>query len=146
MAYGRPFTPHVSDDQGARTDGFSQGGCSIAPGAADGNLKRGAGYWPCRVVVGGGNVALLMQLGNRTIDMAPAESVRITAPRWLRRLGTGTTLSMNGRLWVIDFTRVYQLEHGPGGWPQLVKGPRHARTMTRDFTAALLSAGGVDLG
>jgi hypothetical protein len=136
-----PFSAYTGE---THRDGFSQGYCSVAPGAAHGNLKRGAGYWPCRVEVADGDLALLMQIGNRAIDMAPADTVQITSPRWLRRLGTGAILAMNGRLWVIDFTRAYQHERDAGSVPALVKSMRYARILTHDFTFALLSAGAVD--
>ncbi|HXL96106.1 MAG TPA: hypothetical protein VN969_44920 [Streptosporangiaceae bacterium] len=138
-----PFSAYTYTGETHRDD-FSQRYCSVAPGAAHGNLKRGPGYWPCLVEVTAGNVVLLMQPGNRAIDTAPTDSVQITSPRWLRRLGTGVILAMNGRLWVIDFTRVYQHERDAGSVPALVKSMRYARILTRDFTAALLSAGAVD--
>ena len=124
-----------------KAPGFSQGYCSVAPGTVSGHLKKGASYWPCRVEISDAGVTLATQVRNQTIDTAPAGSVSLS---WVRRTGTGTVIMMDGRLWVIDFTRVYQHERDAGSVPALVKSMRYARILTRDFTAALLSAGAVD--
>ncbi|MBV9448190.1 MAG: hypothetical protein JO345_20085 [Streptosporangiaceae bacterium] len=137
------------------TTAFSHDYCAVAPGAADGKLKKGAGYWPCRVEVADGHVTLSVETAG-VIDAAPVTSVQIVTPKWVRRVGAGTVIKLNGRLWVVDFGRVYQHEHnqtnGPGRLQTvfrpstLAKCIRRARELNRDFTTALLTAGAADFG
>ncbi len=137
------------------TTAFSQQYCTVAPGAADGNLKKGAGYWPCRVEIADGRVTLRVGKAG-VIDAAPAASVQIVTPRWVQRMGAGTVINMNGKLWVVDFGRVYQQEQiqsSGSGFRRTVFGPsaplrsvRRARELSRDFATALLTAGAVAHG
>jgi hypothetical protein len=117
---------------------FSQGHCSVAPGTASGHLKKGAGYWPCRVEISDAGVTLATQARNQTIDTAPAGSVSLS---WVRRSGTGTVIMMDGRLWAIDFTRACQHEQNLRGLPGLFQGVRRARILNRAFTSALQATG-----
>ncbi|HXL89964.1 MAG TPA: hypothetical protein VN969_13490 [Streptosporangiaceae bacterium] len=120
-----------------KAPGFSQGYCSVAPGTVSGHLKKGASYWPCRVEISDAGVTLATQVRNQTIDTAPAGSVSLS---WVRRTGTGTVIMMDGRLWVIDFTRACQHEQTLRGLPGLFQGVRRARMLNRAFTSALQEA------
>lgn len=140
-----PFSAYATSIRRAPAEaGFSQGRCSVTPGTASGALKKGAGYWPCRVEIIGGSVTLAMQARNRMIEAAPVASVQLAAPSGVRRIGTGTVLMMNGRPWVIDFTRACQDERSRG-LARLFQSVRRARMLNREFTRALLAAGAADL-
>ena len=117
--------------------GFGQDYCSVTPATSSGHLKKGAGYWPCRVEISDAGVTLATQARNQTIDTAPAGSVSLS---WVRRTGTGTVIMMDGRLWVIDFTRACQHEQTLRGLPGLFQGVRRARMLNRAFTSALQEA------
>ena len=132
-----PFSAYARH---ALTAGFSQDYCSVTPATAGGRLKRGASYWPCRVEITGECVTLAVQARNRIIEAAPAASVQIAAPSRLRRIGTGTVVMMNGRPWVIDFTRAAQRERLRTGLPGLFKAVRRARTLNREFASAIIAA------
>jgi hypothetical protein len=131
-----PFSAYAAPVR--RTPGFSQGYCSVAPATAAGHLMKGAGYWPCRVEITGGCVTLAMQARNRMIEAAPVASVQLAAPSWIRQMGTGTVIMMNGRPWVVDFARAGQSR---GGLSALFRGVRRARILNREFVSALLAAG-----
>jgi hypothetical protein len=130
-----PFSAYAAPTR--KAPGFSQGYCSVAPGTASGHLKKGAGYWPCRVEISETGVTLATQARNQTIATAPAGSVSLS---WIRRRGTGTVIMMDGRLWAIDFTRACQREQTLRGLPGLVQGVRRARIMNRAFASALQAA------
>jgi len=127
-----PFSAYAAPTR--KAPGFSQGYCSVAPGTASGHLKKGAGYWPCRVEISDTGVTLATQARNQTIDTAPAGSVSLS---WVRRIGTGTVIMMDGRLWAIDFTRACQHDQTRRGLPGLFQGVRRARILNRAFTSAL---------
>jgi hypothetical protein len=119
---------------------FSQDYCSVTPATAGGRLKKGAGYWPCRVEVSDECVTLAMQARNRMIEAAAVTSVQLAAPGRIRRIGAGTVIMMNGRPWVIDFTRVGQHQRLRDGLPGLFRGVRRARTLNREFASAIRAA------
>jgi hypothetical protein len=135
-----PFSAYAPPARRGPAAGFSQDYCSVTPATASGRLKRGAAYWPCRVEITGECVTLAVQARNRIIEAAPATSVQIASPGRLRRIGTGTILMMNGRPWVIDFTRAGQRERLRDGLPGLFKAVRRARTLNREFASAIIAA------
>jgi hypothetical protein len=131
---------------------FSQRYCAVARATSGGNLKKGAGYFPCTVEVTGYAVSLTS--GATRIDHAQPAAVQIITPGWQRRVGAGTIIAMNGEQWSIDFGRVYQqerIEAGKQGFFRTLFGtgaPRkslhRARELNESFTAALLEAGASD--
>lgn len=132
-----PFSAYA---RRALVAGFSQDYCSVTPASASGHLKKGAGYWPCRVEVAGECVTLAVQARNQMIEAAPATLVQFAAPGRVPRIGTGTVIIMNGRPWLIDFTRAGQREQIRDGLPGLFRSVRRARTLNRAFTSAILAA------
>jgi hypothetical protein len=120
--------------------GFGQDYCSVTPATASGHLKKGAGYWPCRVEVTGECVTLAVQARNRIIEAVPVALVQFAAPGRVPRIGTGTVILMNGRPWLIDFTRAGQREQTRDGLPGLFRSVRRARILNRAFTSAILTA------
>jgi hypothetical protein len=75
---------------------FTQSSCAVAPTTSDGNLKKGAGYFPCTVQVT--EHAVLITTGNgERLDHAQAGSVQIVTPGWQRRVGAGSIISMDGK-------------------------------------------------
>jgi len=135
-----PFSAYAPAVRRGLTAGFSQDYCSVTPATASGRLKRGAGYWPCRVEITSECVTLAVQARNRIIEAAPVTSVQIAIPGRLRRIGTGTVVMMNGRPWLIDFSRAGQRERLRDGLPGLLRAVRHARTLNREFADAINAA------
>ena len=131
---------------------FSQAYCAVARTTSGGNIKVGAGYYPCTVEVTSHAVSLAA--GTLRIDHAPPAAVRIITPGWQRRVGAGTIIAMNGEQWSIDFGKVYQqerIEAGKRGFLRTLfstgaprKSLRRARELNEAFTAALLAAGATD--
>lgn len=132
---------------------FSQPYCAVARSTSGGNLKKGAGYFPCIVEVTEHGVSIVSATGAR-IDHAPAGSVQIITPGWQRKVGAGTIIAMNGEQWSIDFGMVYQQERASAqkqGFFRVLFGTgapgkslRRARELNHEFADALLAAGASD--
>jgi hypothetical protein len=139
--------------QGAAPPAFSQQFCEVSRVTEEGNLQPGMPWVDFIVRIVGGRLTVT-EAPVIPVFSVPADEVRIATPRWQRQIGTSSTLRVAGRLWSVQFSRVYLAEAartGRGGFARMVfaagtgrKSIRRGREINARFTATLLASGAVE--
>jgi hypothetical protein len=133
---------------------FFQQFCSVSRVTAGGNLGLNAQQASFTVAVTNGHLEVT-DAGIPFLSV-PVPQVRIVTPRLQRKLGGGSVVRVDGRLWCIQFDRVYLAELSQSGRRGAAtraallglgaprKSMRRAREINQHFTTALLQAGAID--
>jgi len=124
---------------------FSQQYCRVTQAAAGGRLQAGPVPPVFLVVIRDFQLAVV-QAPRIPLMNAPVAAIEILKPR-RQYLGAGTALRIGGRLWVFDFSGVYNAEQRAGflrqllGFGSLRASVRQGREINDRFVTALLNSG-----
>jgi hypothetical protein len=128
--------------------------CSVVPCTAGGRIITGQRVRNCLVQVKDGEM-VLGQVPGVLVAQAPTAQVQIVTPAALRKVGTCVVVRLDDdELLAVEFDGVYRLQRRrgkPRGFLREVfsldplttigKSTRLARQLSRDFAAALITAG-----
>src|ERR1035441_5070464 len=121
---------------------FSQQFCSLARCGAGGRIVTGKRARNCLVQVADGELIIIMA-PSVLLARVPAPMVEIVTPPTLRKIGTSVILWLGGLEGAALVGGAGQHHVGVSDITTLPESMRLGRELTREFTAALLTAGTV---